>query len=109
MRPAAKLAAEIQTSASNYNFSIPESPLTNFKPVMADYLNSVKMVDIKSGRHLKPDSAVLGDKDGILGKIIICLEPGLYRAIKGKETTLRQALYLVELNHPLGKRSKPSA
>ena len=109
MRPAAKLAAKIQTSALNYIFDMPESPLTDFKPLIADYLKLDKMTDIRTGKHLKPGSAVVGDKDGVIGKIVICLEPCLYRVIKGKQTTLRQGVYLVELDHPLGKRIKASA
>lgn len=96
-------------STSDYVFPIPKSRGTKVKPAIKDFLEVHKMVDSKSGRQLKPDSAVVADKDGSIGKIIICLEPGLHRVVKGKETTLRPAMYLVELNHPLGKRSKVSA
>lgn len=71
-------------------------------------LKTHKMIDSKSGRQLKPDSAVVADEDGIIGDIVICLEPGLHRIIKGKQTTLRQEIFLVELHHPLGKRIEAS-
>ncbi|KAF6237825.1 hypothetical protein HO173_004026 [Letharia columbiana] len=108
--PAVKLANMIRISTSNYVFSIPESPITECKPVTTDLLKVHKMIDSKSGRQLKPDSAVVADKDGFIADIVICLEPGLYRVIKGKETTLRQITLLLELKSPLlAKRSKASA
>lgn len=107
--PAVKLANMIRMSTSNYEFAIPQSPTTEFEPVFTDLLKVHKMIDFNSGRQLKPDSAVVADQDGIIGDFIICLEPGLCRVVKGKDTALRQGLFLIELNHPLGKRSKASA
>lgn len=106
--PAVRLANTIRMSTSDYVFSIPGSPVTIFKPATTDLLKTHKMVDSKSGRPLKPDSAMVADKEGIIGEIVICLEPGLHRMISGKEVTLRQEVLLVELKHPLGKRSKAS-
>ena len=106
--PAVKLANAIRMSTSDYVVWIPESLITSFKPVTIDKLKSCKIIDFKSGKQLKPDSAVVADKDGIIGKIIICLEPCLYRVTKGKKTTLHQEKILVELCHPLGKRIKAS-
>lgn len=107
--PAVKLANTIRMSTSDYVFSIQESPIKKFRPVITESLEMHKMINFKSGKQLKPDSAVVADEDGIIGDFIIGLEPGLYRVIKGKDTTLRQGMFLVELNHPLGKRSKASA
>lgn len=106
MVPAAKLAATIRMSTSDYVFSIPRAPLTKFMPATTDMLKTHKMIDYKSGRQLKPDSAVVADEDGMIGDLILSLEPGLYRVIKGKKTTLHQELFFVVLHHPLGKRSK---
>lgn len=106
--PAVKLANTVRMSTSDYVLSIPELPFTAHKPIITDLLKVHKMLDLESGRHLKPDSAVVANKDGVIGDFVLCLEPGLSRVIKGKETTLRQAIFLVKLNHPLGKRSKAS-
>lgn len=106
--PAVKLANTIRMSTSDYVFSIPRSPLTKFMPATKDMLKTHKMIDYKSGRQLKPDSPVVADQDGTIGNFILSLEPGLYRVVKGKKTTLHQELFLVELHHPLGKRSKAS-
>ncbi len=73
------------------------------KPVTTDLLKVFRIIDSKSERELKPNSAVIADENGIIGKFILCLEPGLYRQIKGKKTTLHQEMFLVELNHPLPK------
>ena len=54
---------------------------------------------------LKPTTGVVADKNGVFGKCIIMLEPQLYRINKGKEdSTLRQGVYLVQLDHPIAKR-----
>lgn len=107
--PAVKLANTMRMSTSEYVVSIQDSLLTKFKPVTIDTLRMRKMVDSKSEKHLKPDSPIVADNDGVIGKVIICLEPGLYRVTKGKETTLQQETILVELYHPLAKRVKTSA
>ena len=107
--PAVKLANAMKASASDYIVWIPESPVTKFKPITIDCLKKSKVVDSENGKHLKPDSAVVADKDGIIGNIVLCLEPELCRVTKGKETLLYQGTVLVKLFHPLGPRVKPSA
>ena len=109
MVPAAKLATTMRISTSEYVFdSMSISGLT-FEPVILDHFKVCQMIDIRSGRHLRPDSAVVADNAGIIGKIVMFLEPGLHRRIDGKYKTLRQTVFLIELKHPLGKRSKTSA
>ena len=106
--PTVKLANTIRMPTSDYVVSIQESLVTRYKPVTIDMLKMCKMVDSKSGKHLKPDSAVIADKDGVIGKTVIYLVPGLYRVTKGQRTTLHHETLLVELCHPLGKRIKAS-
>ena len=106
--PAVKLANAMKMSTSEYVVTIPRVLVTRFKPVTIDMLKKSKMLDSKSGKHLKPDSAVVADKDGVIGDFIIGLEPELCRVAKGKETMLYPGTILVELSHPLGKRVKPS-
>ena len=104
--PAIKLANIIRMSTSDYVFSLPERAVKEFKPVTVEKLKKHTMIDFKTGRTLKPDSAVVADKDGNIGNIVISLEPGLYRLMKPNKSVLRQEVFLVELHHPLGKRSK---
>ena len=99
----------MKASTSDYGVWIPESPVTKFKPVTIDSLKKCKVVDSKNGKHLKPDSAVVADKDGAIANIIICLEPCLSRKTKDEEIVLQQGTVLVKLFHPLGPRVKPSA
>ena len=98
----------MKASTSDYVVWVTESLITKFKPVTIDYLRKCKVVDSKSGKPLKPDSAVVPDNNGVIGNFIICLEPCLYRVAKGKEIVLQQETILIELDQPLAKRVKPS-
>ena len=106
--PAVKLANTIKMSTSEYTFSIPRFTLDSQKAVTIKTLGTCKMLDIQTGKHLKPDSAVLADKNGVIGEIIISIEPELRRMNRDKATILHQGTVLVKLSHPLGKRLKPS-
>ena len=102
------LANTMKASDSDYVVWVTESLVTAFKPVTIEYLKKCKVVDSESGKHLKPDSAVVSDKNGVIGKFVISLEPCLYRVAKGKEIVLRQETMLIELDQPLAKRVNPS-
>lgn len=107
--PAVQLANTMKMSATEYAVILPQLLFDKLKPATIDMLKMCKMVDSQTGKHLKPDSAVVTDKDGIFGHFIIFLEPELRRVIGGKEMTLYQGTALVELYHPLAKRIKTSA
>ena len=105
MQPALKLAITLQGACSTYCFDIAESPFTKFKPLTTDQIKDHCMIDIKTRMTLKPNAGVVADENGVFGRCIMMLEPGLYRINKGKEdSTLRQRVYLVELDHPIRKR-----
>ena len=109
--PAVKLANAIRMSTTDYVVSIPESLLIkNSRPVAItmDMLERHKIVDFKSGKQLKPNTALVVDKDGVIGNFIVLLEPSLYRVSKGRLTNLHLGTILVELNHPLPERIKAS-
>lgn len=107
--PAVELANAIKMSTTEYVFVLPQFFLDKFEPAIIDVLKTGKMVDSQTGKHLKPGSAVVTDKDGVIGHFIISLEPELCRVIRGQKTTLNQGTILVELYHPLAKRVKTSA
>lgn len=110
LQPAAKVAMTIRTSASTYTYSMAGNPFHTWVPLGVRHMTTHRMLDVKNGSYLKPNAAVVADKDGIIGKFIIPLEPGLYRIKEGKDkTTLLPVMYLVELNHPVAKHSQGSA
>ena len=105
MQPASKLATTLQASCSNYCFQIAEAPFPKFDPLTTNHIQSNGMIDVKTRMTLKPNTGVVADDNGVIGKFIMMLEPGLYRVNKGKEdSTLRQGVFLVELHHPITKR-----
>lgn len=109
LEPAANVATMIQTSASTYRYSMQDHPFRKWEPLCLRHMKTHRMLDIKNGSYLKTNAAVIADKQGIIGKFIIPLEPSLYRTKEGQGTTLlRRVTYLVELNHPVAKSSQGS-
>ena len=105
MQPASKLAITLQGSCSIYCFHITKAPFSKFKPLTTNRIKNNCMIDVKTRMTIKPNTGVVADESGVFGKFIMMLEPGLYRVNKGKEdSTLRQPVYLVELDHPITKR-----
>ncbi|MCJ1244452.1 hypothetical protein MMC30_001650 [Trapelia coarctata] len=106
--PAIKLAIDIQVSSALYRFlpdSLEELVLECGK-VRIDALKQVGMIDVKTRKTLRLDSPVVADEQGYIGKLLFLVEPQLLRRndVPEKTTYLRQAMYLVELFHPLEKR-----
>ena len=105
MQPASKLAIKLRASCSTYGFCFPGAAFEKFEPVTTTMLKDHCMIDVKTRMTLKPNTGVVADKNGVFGKCIIMLEPGLYRVNKGKEhSILRQDAILIELDHPITKR-----
>ena len=110
LMPAAKVATTFRTSTSTYKYAMADNPFQDWPPLGLRHMKTHKMLDLKNGSYLKPNAAVVADEEGTIGKFIIPLEPGLYRTKRGgDETTLRPVIHLVELNHPVAKRSQRSA
>ena len=106
--PAVEPANTIKMSTSEYTFSLPRFTLASRKPVTMETLRTCKMLDLQTRKHLKSDSAVLADENGVIGDFIMLLEPALRCVNRDKATVLHQGTVLVKLSHPLGKRLKPS-
>ena len=105
MQPASKLATTLRASCSTYWFQIAETPFPKFNPLTTNLIRTNRMIDLKTRMTLKPNAGLVADENGVFGKLIMMLEPGLYRVNKGKEdSTLRPCVYLVELDHPITKR-----
>lgn len=110
MLPAAELANLMQGSATSYKLHMPTTILTRHKPAVMEDLKRYRVVEARSGKHVKPVSAVAADEHGVIGHYIINLEPALYR-VNGnqEEVVLLLPMFLIELLHPLGKRNRSSA
>ena len=104
MEPASKLATKIRTSSSVYTFQLNKIPFPNWKPLTSILAKNNSIIDVKTGKTLKPNTHVILDKDGVTGRYIIMLEPTLYRVNTGQEDLmLRQGVYLAEFDHPITK------
>ena len=105
MQPASKLATTLQASCSDYWFQIDEAPFAKSEPLKLNHIHSNVMIDVKTRVSLKPNTGVVADDNGVLGKCIMMLEPELYRINKEKgDSILRQGVYLVKLDHSITKR-----
>lgn len=106
MGPAAKFATQLRVSSSMYKLALGNDPFSNWLPLTPKFLKLYALVDIKTRGTLKPNSTVSTDREGVFGKIVILLEPGLYRHLNGgEEIELRQQAFLVDLHHPLKKHT----
>ena len=100
------LAWSIQTSALEYKF-VPamEAPIVRHKTVYRDELSKCGMVDVATGKTLKPESPVHVKSSGAIGEEIMLLAPALLRRnIVQDWIELVQEVKLVELYRPLGRR-----
>ena len=74
-------------------------------PVTLHDLSETKMIDIKSGKHLRAESQVVPGDGGEIGDQLLVLAPALLRRQSGKKSIrLTQELILVELYKPLGRQ-----
>lgn len=108
VRPAATLAAKIQTSPADYEFR--NSVVRKYsgkREVMrfkADAFKKYKMIDIKTRRPMKPNSVVFPDRGGFVGTTILPLDPGLFCIEANRKFVLRQPVWLVSLYEPSASR-----
>ena len=72
--PAVKLATTVQTSASRYAFTFQKTVFIQFKPLTPSWFKIHKIVDIKTGKSLKPYS-VTGELRGFRHKFGAGLVP----------------------------------
>lgn len=62
------------------------------------------MIDVTTGKTLKPDSPIVSDSSGYIGDRMMTLSPALYRRDDDKFVLLSQEVILVKLYEPLGRR-----
>ena len=62
------------------------------------------MVDVATGKLVKPNNLVMPDSNKNIGDRIMTLSPALYRGTKDNFVLLAQEVILVELYEPLRRR-----
>ena len=98
----------MQESTARYAWSLQKDLLVKWPPFGKGDLQNYKMVDIKTGKCLKPDSLVTADQQGSIGTVVLMVEPGLCRDYGDHQGhTLRQETFIVNLEFPLQKRNRP--
>lgn len=104
--PAIALVSQLQGLASPYKLGMVNKNLLSSERFTKDNLSEVVAVDLETGKTLKPGSAIVSDRKGVIGNYVLPLEPSLHRVNEGtKETELRQETWLVKLDHALGGRA----
>lgn len=105
-RYAAQLEASIHQSSTNYHFQRTRKPECYHGPIKNTDLTGRTFIDVETRKTLKPDSPMIPDRDGYIGRPLILIEPGLDRCdVGGKKTRLRQPNYLIKLHTPLSRRT----
>lgn len=104
-QPAVNLASTIQESTTRYEWSWPKYMLRKMKPLDKAILKNHKMIDMKTGKCLKPDSLVVADQQWIMANPVLKIEPGLYRVDgNGQRNVLRQGTIIANPESPFEKR-----
>ena len=104
--PATALVSRLQGLASPYRLGMVEKNMLNCQRIAKNDLSKIIAIDLETGRTLKPGSAIISDREGVIGDLLLSLEPSLHRVNEGmSETDLRQETWLVRLDHAQGNRA----
>lgn len=69
------------------------------RKITRNELKNVTSIDMKTGKTLKHGSAIVGNRDGAIGDLVLALEPGLSRVKEGGSAIdLRKETWLVRLD-----------
>ena len=103
---AVNLAITIQTSKTTYHFEYraPSAAPFMMYPVSKHSLGRYRMIDVATGKTLKPESPIVSDSSGNIGVRMMTLSPALYRRKDDESVLLSQEVILVELYKALGRR-----
>ena len=111
--PAVDLVLKVQLSLVRYEFhpAISDTYFPTNATIFADILTELTLIDVKTRKTLKATSPVFWADNGTIGKKLLLLEPALSRrgGKESKDDQLRKAVYLIQLDRPLGKRGRENA
>ena len=99
--PASDLARKIQTSRTLYHFILPDEPflIPNLGYFDIDMLDGHMLVDVETRKTLKHKSAKVAGRTGVIGKVIMPVEPRIMREDGERRTTeLRQMLLVAKID-----------
>lgn len=101
--PAMTIVSKLQGSAPAYRLDMFDNISFKCERFTRDDLNNVTAIDLETRKTLKPGSAIVSGREGVVGDLILPLEPSLHRVNEGaSDTDLRRETWLVRLDHGLG-------
>ena len=107
LEPAVALACTMQESTERYVWSLQKGAFAERTPFRKGVLKNNKVVDMKTGKCLKPNSRVKADQQGFIGTVVLMIEPGLCRLLGDRQGhTLKQGTYIVNLEFPLQEHKR---
>ena len=103
--PAMAIVSKLQGLASTFTLDMASGDFLNCRKLIRKDLKKVTAIDLKAGKTLKHGSAIVRDREGAIGDLVLPLEPGLRRVKEGGSAIdLRKETWLVRLDERLGSQ-----
>lgn len=97
--PAMAIVSRLQGLASTFTLDMASGDSLKRRKITRNELKKVTSIDMKTGKTLKHGSAIVGNRDGAIGDLVLALEPGLSRVKEGGSAIdLRKETWLVRLD-----------
>ena len=101
--PAMTIVSKLQGLASTYTLEMASGDFPNCRRISRNDLKKITAIDLETGKTLKHGSAIVRDREGGIGDLVLPLEPGLGRVKEeGSAIALRKETWLVRLDESLG-------
>ena len=102
--PANNLAMKMKTSTTKYIVHMTTD--IRLSPPAKRFIATSRFVDIVTNKTIRVDSPITYEDDEFFGEALFQMEPSLRRINEiSPSITLRSEAWLIDLYHPLGKRS----
>ena len=103
--PAMAIVSKLQGLASTFSLDMASGDFPNCRRLTRNDLKKITAIDLETGKTLKHGSAIVRDREGAIGDLVLPLEPGLRRVREGGSAIdLRMETWLVKLDERLGTR-----
>ena len=100
--PAMAIVSKLQGLASTFILDMASEDFPGCRRISRNDLKKFTAIDLKTGKTLKHGSAIVGDREGAIGNLVLPLEPGLRRVKEGGNAIdLRKETWLVRLDDSL--------